>query len=114
MADPSRFDEMINWAFATATGIYVLLGVVGYIMFGNAVSDEVSSVVGLFEQYSETSLQFSLDLMKYNVHPALNNIALWGLVATPLSKYALTSRPARVFLEHSPESTSDRPFCSST
>ena len=41
MQDPSRFDEMINWAFAIATGIYGLLGVVGYIMFGNAVSDEV-------------------------------------------------------------------------
>lgn len=50
MADPSRFDEMINWAFATATGIYVLLGVVGYIMFGNAVSDEVSSIVALSSQ----------------------------------------------------------------
>lgn len=48
MTDPSRFDEMINWAFATATGIYVLLGVVGYIMFGNAVSDEVSSIITLF------------------------------------------------------------------
>ena len=43
MQEPERFDEMINWAFAIATGIYGLLGVVGYIMFGNAVSDEVSS-----------------------------------------------------------------------
>ena len=41
MVDPTQFDEMINWAFAIATGIYGLLGVVGYIMFGNAVSDEV-------------------------------------------------------------------------
>ncbi|PIL32046.1 transporter [Ganoderma sinense ZZ0214-1] len=82
MADPSRFDEMINWAFATATSVYVLLGIIGYIMFGNAVSDE-----------------FSLDLMKYNVHPALNSIAVWGLVVTPLSKYALTSRPLNITVE---------------
>ena len=41
MVDPTQFDEMINWAFAIATGIYGLLGVAGYIMFGNAVSDEV-------------------------------------------------------------------------
>ncbi|TBU48398.1 transmembrane amino acid transporter protein-domain-containing protein [Dichomitus squalens] len=82
MADPSRFDEMIDWAFIIATGIYGLLGVTGYIMFGNAVSDE-----------------FSMDLMKYNAHPALNSIALWGLVLTPLSKFALTSRPLNITIE---------------
>ncbi|KAI1797799.1 transmembrane amino acid transporter protein-domain-containing protein [Ganoderma leucocontextum] len=82
MADTSRFDEMINWAFVLATSIYVLLGIVGYLMFGNAVSDE-----------------FSLDLMKYNAHPALNSIALWGLVITPLSKYALTARPLNITIE---------------
>ena len=44
--DPTQFDEMINWAFAIATGIYGLLGVAGYIMFGNSVSDEVGSQLG--------------------------------------------------------------------
>ncbi|KAI0724468.1 transmembrane amino acid transporter protein-domain-containing protein [Cerioporus squamosus] len=82
MIDPTQFDEMINWAFAIATGIYGLLGVAGYIMFGNSVSDE-----------------FSQDLMKYNTHPALNTIALWGLVITPLSKYALTARPLSITIE---------------
>ncbi|KAI0662739.1 transmembrane amino acid transporter protein-domain-containing protein [Cubamyces menziesii] len=82
MIDPSRFDEMINWAFAIATGIYAILGVAGYIMFGNSVSDE-----------------FSQDLMKHNVHPSLNTIALWGLVITPLTKFALTARPLNVTLE---------------
>ncbi|KAL1952046.1 hypothetical protein VTO73DRAFT_1195 [Trametes versicolor] len=82
MIDPSRFDEMINWAFAIATGIYAVLGVAGYIMFGNSVSDE-----------------FSQDLIKHNVHPSLNTIALWGLVITPLSKFALAARPLNVTLE---------------
>ncbi|KAI0824246.1 transmembrane amino acid transporter protein-domain-containing protein [Trametes gibbosa] len=82
MIDPSRFDEMINWAFAIATGIYAVLGVAGYMMFGNAVSDE-----------------FSRDLMKHNVHPSLNTVALWGLVITPLSKFALAARPLNVTLE---------------
>ena len=45
MQDPTRFDEMINWAFVIATAIYGLLGVVGYIMFGNAVSDEVGTFI---------------------------------------------------------------------
>ncbi|CDO72322.1 hypothetical protein BN946_scf184977.g19 [Trametes cinnabarina] len=82
MRDPSRFDEMINWAFVIATGTYAVLGVAGYIMFGNSVSDE-----------------FSQDLIKYNVHPSLNTLALWGLVITPLTKFALTARPLNVTLE---------------
>ncbi|KAI0778101.1 transmembrane amino acid transporter protein-domain-containing protein [Trametes elegans] len=82
MIDPSRFDEMINWAFAIATGIYAILGVAGYIMFGNSVSDE-----------------FSQDLMKHNTHPSLNTLALWGLVITPLTKFALTARPLNITLE---------------
>ncbi|KAI0335356.1 hypothetical protein GY45DRAFT_1317300 [Cubamyces sp. BRFM 1775] len=82
MVDPSRFDEMINWAFAIATGIYAVLGVAGYVMFGNSVSDE-----------------FSQDLMRHNVHPSLNTIALWGLVITPLTKFALTARPLNLTLE---------------
>ncbi|KAI0762902.1 transmembrane amino acid transporter protein-domain-containing protein [Fomes fomentarius] len=82
MIDPTQFDEMINWAFVIATGIYGLLGVAGYIMFGNSVSDE-----------------FSVDLVKHNVHPALNTVALWGLVITPLSKFALTARPLNITIE---------------
>ncbi|KAI9062988.1 hypothetical protein FKP32DRAFT_1628555 [Trametes sanguinea] len=82
MRDPTRFDEMINWAFVIATGTYAVLGVAGYVMFGNSVSDE-----------------FSQDLIKYNVHPSLNTLALWGLVITPLTKFALTARPLNVTLE---------------
>lgn len=42
MIDPSQFDIMIDWAFTIATAIYAVIGVAGYIMFGNSVSDEVS------------------------------------------------------------------------
>ncbi|KAH8835325.1 amino acid transporter [Flagelloscypha sp. PMI_526] len=42
MVDPTQFDHMINWAFIVATGLYALVGAVGYRMFGNNVSDEVS------------------------------------------------------------------------
>ena len=40
--DPTQFDCMIEWAFTIATLIYTIIGVTGYIMFGNEVSDEVS------------------------------------------------------------------------
>lgn len=41
MVDPTQFDDMITQAFAVATAIYAVIGMAGYIMFGNAVSEEV-------------------------------------------------------------------------
>ncbi|KAI0932302.1 hypothetical protein AcW2_000971 [Taiwanofungus camphoratus] len=82
MADPTQFHVMIDYAFTTATAIYAIIGVAGYIMFGNSVSDE-----------------FSQDLVKHSVHPVLTKIALWGLVVSPLSKFALSTRPLNLTLE---------------
>ncbi|KAL6299652.1 transmembrane amino acid transporter protein-domain-containing protein [Sparassis latifolia] len=82
MVDPSRFDLMINYAFGIATAVYAIIGIAGYLMFGNSVSDE-----------------FSQDLAKYSVYPVLNKVALWGLVLTPISKYALSTRPLNITME---------------
>ncbi|KIY72765.1 hypothetical protein CYLTODRAFT_343436 [Cylindrobasidium torrendii FP15055 ss-10] len=77
MQDPTQFDSMINWAFVVATAIYVLIGWVGYLMFGNDVSEEVS-----------------LDLLRTpGFNPALNKACLWLLVISPLSKFALATQP---------------------
>ncbi|KAJ8084203.1 hypothetical protein PM082_002970 [Marasmius tenuissimus] len=83
MANPDQFDTMINWAFIVSTAIYTLIGYVGYLMFGNEVSDEIS-----------------MDLLRtpgYN--PYLNKIALWMLVVSPISKFALTTQPLNAALE---------------
>ncbi|KAF9270392.1 hypothetical protein L218DRAFT_31509 [Marasmius fiardii PR-910] len=83
MANPEDFDSMINWAFIVATSIYTLIGYVGYLMFGESISDEIS-----------------MDLLKtpgYN--PYLNEVALWMLVVSPLSKFALTTQPLNAALE---------------
>jgi len=83
MMDPSRFDEMINWAFIIATCIYTVIGYAGYIMFGKHVSDEIS-----------------IDLLGtpgYN--PVLNTICLWLLVVSPLSKFALNTQPLNATME---------------
>ncbi|TFY68341.1 hypothetical protein EVJ58_g1054 [Rhodofomes roseus] len=82
MIDPSQFDAMITQAFTVATGIYGVIGVAGYLMFGDAVSEE-----------------FSQDIAKYSPFPVLNKIALWGLVLAPLSKFALATRPLNLTLE---------------
>lgn len=96
MIDPTQFDHMIEWAFAIATLIYTVIGVTGYLMFGNNVSDEVSLMGKHLLTDTERPMQFSQDLMStagYNV--LLNRVALWGLVITPLSKFALSTRPVR-------------------
>ncbi|GLB36321.1 putative transmembrane amino acid transporter protein [Lyophyllum shimeji] len=83
MADPSHFDAMIDWAFVVATFLYALIGSAGYLMFGKSVSDEIS-----------------IDLLQtpgYN--PTLNQIALWMLVISPLTKFALTTQPLNVTIE---------------
>ncbi|PCH33490.1 hypothetical protein WOLCODRAFT_63107 [Wolfiporia cocos MD-104 SS10] len=82
MIDPTQFDDMITQAFIAATTIYAVIGIAGYLMFGNSVSDE-----------------FSQDLAKHSIYPVLNKIALWGLVLAPLSKFALATRPLNLTLE---------------
>jgi hypothetical protein len=60
MAEPHRFKEVMNYSFVGdapyclsilltrvltqffATAVYALIGIVGYLMFGNDVNDEVS------------------------------------------------------------------------
>ncbi|KAI9572808.1 transmembrane amino acid transporter protein-domain-containing protein [Boletus coccyginus] len=83
MADPSQFDHMVNWAFLVATCVYAIIGYAGYIMFGNSVSDEISRDLLATPGYNST----------------LNQIVMWLLVITPLSKFALSTRPLNIILE---------------
>ncbi|CAE6469193.1 unnamed protein product [Rhizoctonia solani] len=101
MAEPERFDSMINWAFFVATLIYGIVGAGGYVMFGRGVSDEVSVDLMKIPEYNQT----------------LNKIAVWMLVISPLTKFALCTRPLNVTIEimlgidqsHAPAHSSERP-----
>lgn len=93
MVNPLEFEKVIDYAFFIATSMYVVVGVAGYLMFGNMVSEEIS-----------------MDLLKtpgYNTF--LNKIALWMLVISPLTKFALTTHPLNTTLDilfsNDPEST---------
>ena len=41
MKRPKDFNRVCDLAFLVATAVYLLMAVVGYLMFGNTVSDEV-------------------------------------------------------------------------
>ncbi|KAI0304837.1 transmembrane amino acid transporter protein-domain-containing protein [Russula brevipes] len=83
MAEPHRFNEAMNYSFGFATAVYTLIGMAGYLMFGNDVYDEIS--------------QNLLKVPGYN--PVLNELALWMLVVTPLTKFALSTRPLNLAFE---------------
>ncbi|CAE6428329.1 unnamed protein product [Rhizoctonia solani] len=101
MAEPEHFDSMINWAFFVATLIYGIVGAGGYVMFGRDVSDEVSVDLMKIPEYNQT----------------LNKIAVWMLVISPLTKFALCTRPLNVTIEimlgieqsHAPAHSPERP-----
>ncbi|KAJ6574808.1 transmembrane amino acid transporter protein-domain-containing protein [Mycena capillaripes] len=83
MIEPHKFERMVNIAFGIATFIYSLMAGVGYLMFGNSVSEEIS-----------------MDLLKIgDYNKPLNYFALGMLVLSPLSKFALTTQPLTFTLE---------------
>ncbi|EJT97835.1 hypothetical protein DACRYDRAFT_91301 [Dacryopinax primogenitus] len=83
LCNPERFDSMITWAYVIATVLYGVIASAGYLMFGNAVSDEVSK-----------------DLVNTPGYPRwLNIVMAVGLVINPLSKYALCTRPLSTTIE---------------
>lgn len=84
MRNPRSMDRVFNISFFVACAVAFVSGAAGYLMMGDAVSDEISK-----------------DLMnpKYGYPPVLNKIALWMIVLVPLTKYGLTSRPLNVAIE---------------
>ncbi|UZJ56112.1 hypothetical protein CBS101457_005432 [Exobasidium rhododendri] len=83
MRNPSEFCKMLNWAYAGATVIYLSMGVCGYLMFGNEVSDEITR-----------------DLAHNKGYPkVLNKVAIWLIIINPLSKFALAARPITTTME---------------
>ncbi|EJD38806.1 hypothetical protein AURDEDRAFT_172125 [Auricularia subglabra TFB-10046 SS5] len=78
---PEEFDKVMNIAFTATTFLYALMGVAGYFMFGDAVSQEIS-------QDLLHTPGYSLPLNK-----------LWMLVVVPPTKFVLAARPLNITLE---------------
>ncbi|PWN38531.1 uncharacterized protein FA14DRAFT_160036 [Meira miltonrushii] len=77
MRNPRQFCQMLDWAYIAATLIYLGMGLIGYLMFGRMVSDEITR-----------------DLSQTDGYPRiLNKVAIWLIIINPLSKFALAARP---------------------
>ncbi|KAL8287435.1 hypothetical protein RQP46_003293 [Phenoliferia psychrophenolica] len=84
MREPKHFNAMINAAYILAFTVSMLMGTLGYIMFGNDVSDEVTRDMRHTHGYP----------------PFLNKLAVWMIAINPVVKYALASTPLISTIEH--------------
>ncbi|KAK9899790.1 hypothetical protein P389DRAFT_4127 [Cystobasidium minutum MCA 4210] len=75
--NPQDFNKVCNLAFLVATTFYLLMGTVGYLMFGHTVTDEITR-----------------DLLHTPTLPRKLNLVAVAMVAiTPVCKYAISSTP---------------------
>ncbi|GEM08912.1 amino acid transporter [Rhodotorula toruloides] len=84
MAHPQHFGSMINVAYIIAFSTSLVFAVLGYLMFGNDVSSEITR-----------------DLAKTTGYPiVLNKLAVWMVALNPLVKYAIANKPLVQTFEH--------------
>ncbi|GAA5871168.1 hypothetical protein JCM3774_006811 [Rhodotorula dairenensis] len=84
MAHPETFNSMIDVAYVFTFVVTMLFATLGYLMFGNGVSSEITR-----------------DLAKTPGYPvALNKLAVWMVAINPLVKYAIANKPLVQTFEH--------------
>ncbi|GAA5897381.1 hypothetical protein JCM5296_004148 [Sporobolomyces johnsonii] len=84
MKNPRHFNSMINLAYVIAFSVSLVFGVLGYLMFGNDVSSEITR-----------------DLAATKGYPvALTKLAVWMVAINPLVKYAIANKPLVHTFEH--------------
>ncbi|XP_014496665.1 amino acid transporter AVT1D-like [Vigna radiata var. radiata] len=79
MKEPSKFPSVLFVCFGFCTFMYMSVGIMGYLTFGDLVSS-----------------QFTLNMPK---ELYASEIATWTTVVTPLAKYALTLLPIALSIE---------------
>ncbi|CAA0400145.1 unnamed protein product [Arabidopsis thaliana] len=79
MKEPSKFPTVLLISFAFCTLFYIAVAVCGFTMFGDAIQS-----------------QFTLNMPP---HFTSSKIAVWTVVVTPMTKYALTITPVMLSLE---------------
>ncbi|WVQ98857.1 hypothetical protein IAU59_005988 [Kwoniella sp. CBS 9459] len=77
MKHPEQADRVVEVAYGICIAVYALVAVVGYLMFGRDVSDEVSRDLAKTAAFS----------------PAMAKLAVWMVALNPLTKLPLGLRP---------------------
>lgn len=75
---------MVDIAYILAGAMYLIMAVVGYLMFGQSVSNEITR-----------------DILATAGYPkVLNKISVWMVAINPIAKFALGTRPLNTTVEH--------------
>ncbi|KAK4514942.1 uncharacterized protein ATC70_002549 [Mucor velutinosus] len=83
MENPKEYNRMVNITYQITAVIYILMAIVGYLMFGQEALQEITQNLALVEEYSQV----------------LNRFAIWLLVLTPIAKYGLMMQPLNMSWE---------------
>ncbi|EFP90178.2 uncharacterized protein PGTG_16456 [Puccinia graminis f. sp. tritici CRL 75-36-700-3] len=84
MRNPQDFNRMVDYAYVAAGSMYLIVGLIGYLMFGDDVSQEITQ-----------------DLLRTPGFPtAINHFGIWMVGINPVAKFALCTRPLNVTIEH--------------
>ncbi|CAG8655365.1 7577_t:CDS:2, partial [Gigaspora margarita] len=83
MKSPDKYPTVVNISFAISTMVYLLLGVCGYMMFGNQTKPEIT------QNIKSTSYVLKI----------LNQFIIWLVALSPFTKFALFINPVNMFLE---------------
>lgn len=84
MRNPHEFSRMLDYAYLAAGSMYMIIGLIGYLMFGDEVSQEITQ-----------------DILRTPGYPwTINRIAIWMVGINPIAKFALCTRPLNVTIEH--------------
>ncbi|KAJ3224345.1 hypothetical protein HK099_008589 [Clydaea vesicula] len=84
MAQPKRYPSMVNITYIATAILYLLVGVIGYLMFGNGILKEIT-------------LNLSSPDLNYN--EVLTKLTIWLIAINPATKYALTINPITINFE---------------
>lgn len=84
MRNPQDFNRMVDYAYVAAGSMYLIVGLIGYLMFGDDVSQEITQ-----------------DILRTPGYPkVINQFAIWMVGINPVAKFALCTRPLNVTIEH--------------
>ncbi|KAI7953459.1 hypothetical protein MJO28_006006 [Puccinia striiformis f. sp. tritici] len=84
MRNPQDFNRMVDLAYLAAGSMYLIVGMIGYLMFGDDVSQEITH-----------------DILRTPGFPKLiNQVTVIMIGINPVAKFALCTRPLNITIEH--------------
>ncbi|KAJ8655868.1 hypothetical protein O0I10_008532 [Lichtheimia ornata] len=83
MEDPKQYDRMVDIAYVVTAAAYVLMAIMGYLMFGQETMQEITQNLAATPGY----------------YPIVTNIGIGLMILTPLAKYGLMLNPVNLTWE---------------